>query len=181
MKKRIFIGSFVNIPDFRKKYTRIKKEFGGVIGGRWIPEENFHITFKFIGDISDNQINLIKQSLSAELDKDIQVSLQFKGLNAFPNIYNPRVFFINVYDSTGVLEQMNQSINRKLSYLGFPADNKPFKPHITLKRIKSVKKELFIERIKEFENALFGEQKSIQINIIESILRPEGALYKKVE
>jgi 2'-5' RNA ligase len=181
VKKRIFIGCFVKIPEFHKKYTEIKKEFGGITGGRWIPEKNFHITFKFLGDLTGEQINSVKRALSAELSREISTKIQFKGLGAFPGIHNPRVFFINVHDSTGILEELNYSINKKLSYIGFPADNKPFKPHITLKRIKTVKRDLFTAKIKRFENTFFGEQNDIQVNIIESILRPEGAVYKKVE
>ena len=47
--KRIFIGSFVNID--KKIYLSLKKDFGGLIVGRWSPLENLHITFKFIGNI----------------------------------------------------------------------------------------------------------------------------------
>ncbi len=181
MKKRIFIGSFINIPDFKKEYLSIKKEFGGLLGGRWIPERNFHITYRFIGDVDLNRLQKIKTVLKDQTDKNFTVNLQFRGLNAFPNLTNPRVFYIKVEDLSGNLEEINNAINKKLSLLGYPEERKPFIPHITLKRIKYVKKEIFLKKIKIYEDKLFGVQKEIKVNIVESILNPDGAVYKPVE
>ncbi len=181
MEKRVFIGSFVNIPGFEKEYLSIKKEFGGLLGGRWVPERNFHITYRFIGNVSLNEIQKIKSVLKDQLDKKISVNLQFRGLNAFPNLANPRVFFVKVEDISGNLEEINNAISKKLSLIGYTEERKPFIPHITLKRVKYVKKEIFLKKIKIYENKLFGFQKEIKINIVESILRPDGAVYKPVE
>ncbi|WP_293447256.1 RNA 2',3'-cyclic phosphodiesterase [Persephonella sp.] len=181
MKKRVFIGSFVKIPGFSKEYPKIKKEFGGILAGRWIPERNFHITYRFLGDISIYEINNIKAILKDKLEGSISVSIKFKGLGAFPNLANPRVFFIQVEDTSGNLQEISRFINQKLALLGYPEEKKLFKPHITLKRIKQVDNEQFLRKIKSYENKLFGVQKEIKINIVESILRPEGAIYKPVE
>ena len=181
MEKRVFIGSFVDIPDFKKEYLRIKKEFGGLLGGRWVPQKNFHITYRFIGKVKSDEIQKIKTVLIDQLNKDITVNLEFRGLNAFPTLSNPRVFFIKVEDLSGNLEEINDVISRKLSSLGYHEEKKPFIPDITLKRVKYVKKELFLKKVKSYEDKLFGVQKEIKVNIVESILKPDGAIYKPVE
>ena len=181
MEKRIFVGSFINIPDFKKEYLNIKRDFGGILGGKWVPERNFHITFKFIGNVHFDEINRIKAALKDQIGKSIIVNLEFRGLNAFPNLSNPRIFFINVKDRTGNLEEINKYVNTKLSLLGYPEEKKPFIPHITLKRIKYVKKGIFQRKIESYENRFFGIQKKIKVEIIESILKPDGAIYKPVE
>ncbi|WP_242462825.1 RNA 2',3'-cyclic phosphodiesterase [Persephonella atlantica] len=181
MKKRVFIGSFINIPSFKKHYTQIKKDFGGIISGRWIHERNFHITFRFIGEIETEKLCLIKQSLNPVLNKKISTEINFTGLGAFPDITRPRVFFINVVDKEGVLNEIYTSINSKLNNLGFKNELKPFKPHITLKRIKGYNSSKFAEKINRYRDISFGSQQEIEINIIESILTPKGAYYKKLE
>ncbi|RMD45339.1 MAG: RNA 2',3'-cyclic phosphodiesterase [Aquificota bacterium] len=178
--KRIFIGSFINSKSLSKKYPFIKKEFGGFLKGKWTPLENLHITYKFIGNSTDNQIILIKESLKTILNKEEPVHLIFKGFGVFPNFRNPKVFFLKVENEDGKLEEYNHYIQEKLSYLGYEKENKPFIPHITLKRPKYVDMEKFLPKLKKYEETIFGEQFSIEINVIQSILSPKRAKYIKI-
>jgi len=91
------------------------------------------------------------------------------------------VFFIKVEDLSGNLQEINNVITRNLSLLGYPEEKKPFIPHITLKRIKYVKKDIFLRKIKSYEDRFFGAQNEIKVDIVESILSPDGAVYKPVE
>ncbi|WP_457640266.1 RNA 2',3'-cyclic phosphodiesterase [Persephonella sp.] len=181
MKKRIFIGSFVKIPSFPAEYRHIKELFGSSIKGRWIPEQNFHITYRFIGDANTGQIEELKKAISPILKREIQVNIRFEGVGAFPDIYSPRVFFINVVDTEGKLQEINGYISGRLSYLGYPPEKKPFRPHVTLKRVKSFKRQEFLSAYKKYRDVDFGTQKTVEVNIIESILQPEGAVYKKLD
>ncbi|WP_457640843.1 RNA 2',3'-cyclic phosphodiesterase [Persephonella sp.] len=180
-RKRIFIGSFIKLEEEKKFYSQLKKEFGEVTSGRWIPAENLHITYKFIGEVSEKQFLEIYQILQKEINFQREVNLVFKGFGAFPNILNPRIFFMKVEDKNGDLSYFNSLIQDKLSLLGYKKEIKPFVPHITLKRLKDVKKDQFIEKVKKFENHIFGKQNVLEINIIESILTPDGAIYKKIQ
>ncbi|NPA17282.1 RNA 2',3'-cyclic phosphodiesterase [Persephonella sp.] len=181
MEKRIFIGSFVKIDGFDKKYTLIKKEFGGLIKGRWIPEENFHITYRFIGNVNPRQLEDIKTVLKPSLGIEYEANLIFRGVGAFPNLLKPRVFFLKVDDTRGVLDRLNGFVNEKLALLGYPPEKRPFKPHITLKRVKGYSAEKFQAKVREFSDYEFGKQAIIKLSIIESILSPGGAKYKIVE
>ncbi|WP_457621838.1 RNA 2',3'-cyclic phosphodiesterase [Persephonella sp.] len=178
-KKRIFVGSFITI-DNRELYTRIKKDFGGITAGRWVPEKNLHITYRFIGDVDLNELKNIYSALNKEINHTRSVNIQLKGVSAFPDIYNPRIFFIKVQDEDGYLEDINRSIQEKLSVLGYEKETRPFIPHITIKRLKGVKKGDFIKKVKEYEDVMFSTQKSLEVNIIESTLTPKGAIYKKI-
>ncbi|NPA12578.1 MAG: RNA 2',3'-cyclic phosphodiesterase [Aquificae bacterium] len=180
MKKRIFIGCFVKIPNFSRVYREIKRDFSSV-SGRWIPEENFHITFKFLGDVENHRIPTVAQALSSVINRDIQANIQFKGLGAFPNFHNPKVLFVNVLDNNGVLEEIFNKVNGKLSLLGFQTENRAFKPHITLKRIKGYNREQFIQGIRKYKDTTFGGQEVVKVSIIQSILKPDGAVYKQLD
>ncbi len=178
--KRIFIGSFITDKTLKSNYHIIKKTFGGSLKGKWTPFENLHITYKFIGNLEDEQIYLIKESLSSILDKEESIHLIFKGFGVFPNMRNPRVFFLKVENPDGRLEEFNNLIQDRLSLIGYEKDTKPFIPHITLKRPKYTNnKKLFLE-MKSLEEKIWGEQFKIQINVIQSILSPEGAKYIKI-
>jgi len=177
--KRIFIGSFVNID--KKIYLSLKKDFGGLIVGRWSPLENLHITFKFIGNIEEEKILKIRDCISPLLDKNIELSIRFKGLGVFPTLESPKILYIKVEDNDGVLKYLNSFIENSLNEIGFKKEIKPFIPHITVNRIKETKLKQFIEKLKKYQNISFGAEKNINVNIIESVTLPTGAVYKKLD
>jgi len=180
-KRRIFIGSFIHIDGIDKAYNKIKKEFKGAIFGRWIPEKNFHITYKFIGEVDENQLNSIYHQIRDELNSIKNVNINLNGLGAFPSIYNPKILFIKAEESNNCLTDIHKFVEDRLSYIGFQPTNKEFIPHITLMRIKRYKIENFLKSMHKFDGYNFGTIKKIEINIIESILKPDGAVYKKLE
>jgi len=178
--KRIFIGSFIKFENGKRDYSKIKKEFKGALSGRWVPEENFHITYKFIGNVDENRLKDIKNQLKSQLNKPIDVDIQLNGLGAFPSIYNPKVLFVNAEDN-GLLKDIFFNIDEELSYIGIEKEKRNFVPHITLMRIKKYKIEEFLKGFYKFKDYNFGKIKSIEINIVESILKPNGAVYKKLD
>ena len=180
-KKRLFIGIFVHSSVLKKQYIKIKKELSGVIPGRWVSPESFHITVKFLGEVEEEKILDIQNSLKSVIDKTQDISLHFKGLGVFPNLYNPKILYVKVEDKDGFLYSVNSFVETELEKLGFKKELKPFLPHITIKRIKhEVDQNKFLPKFKRFENVDFGTQKSVEVNIIESFLTPKGAIYKKL-
>ncbi|MEZ0324065.1 MAG: RNA 2',3'-cyclic phosphodiesterase [Hydrogenothermaceae bacterium] len=178
LNKRIFIGTFLTV-DIEKHLTQIKKDFGGVISGRWVKKENLHLTFKFIGDIPVERINDIKEILSDIINVDIDTEIYLNGLGIFPNINQPKILYLTVKPTEGLLD-IKKEIENRLYRLGFKKDMKTFTPHITINRIKDAKISQLTEKLQKYENKSFGSQRKIQINIIESVLKTDGAQYKPI-
>jgi 2'-5' RNA ligase len=177
--KRIFIGSFIDSKGLKKHYTEIKKDFSGVLTGSWVKPENFHITYKFLGNVEDNKIEDIKNNLSECINKEIETQIVVKGLGVFPNLDQPKVLYFKVEENP-VLAGINKYVENQMANLGFKREIKRFLPHITIVRIKEVKQQSFLEKIKKYEDKVFFKQKIITVDIIESMLNPKGAVYKKV-
>ncbi|MGC8965161.1 MAG: RNA 2',3'-cyclic phosphodiesterase, partial [Brevinematia bacterium] len=102
-----------------------------------------------------------------------------EGLGVFPNIDSPKVLFYKVLENK-TLKDIYNVIEDKLLTLGYKKEIKPFIPHVTILRIKEVKVQQFSEKIKKYENRVFLKQKTIVVDLIESILNPRGAIYKKL-
>ncbi|WP_028951007.1 RNA 2',3'-cyclic phosphodiesterase [Sulfurihydrogenibium subterraneum] len=180
MEKRVFIGSFIDWEKLKKSYTTIKKDLSGVVSGSWVKPENFHITYKFLGNTKLDKINEILEILNKYFDKELEANISLKGLGVFPNLDNPRVLFYKVVENQ-VLKEIFLDLEEKLYNIGYKKEIKPFVPHITILRIKELKQAQFIEKLKNYEEELFLEQKTITVNLIESILNPKGAVYKKLD
>lgn len=173
--KRIFVGTFIR-TDISKNLTYLKKDVGGLITGRWVKEENLHITFKFIGEIPVERVKAVRDSLEGLVDREIEANLTFKGLGVFPNIKEPKILYIKVQHSD-VLSNLRKEVEDRLYRIGFKKEIKPFIPHITINRIKEVKPAQLMEKLEKFEDYVFGYQNIISVNIIESILNHTGAEY----
>ncbi|MDM7274228.1 RNA 2',3'-cyclic phosphodiesterase [Sulfurihydrogenibium azorense] len=179
MEKRVFVGSFVDWEKLKKSYTDIKKDLSGVVSGSWVKPQNFHITYKFLGNTKVEKINEILHILNKDFNKELEVNITLKGLGVFPNLDNPKVLFFKVLENE-ILKEIFLNLEEKLYSIGYKKEIKPFIPHITILRIKEVKQAQFVEKLKKYEEKLFLKQETITVNLIESILNPTGAIYKKL-
>ncbi len=179
--KRLFIGTFIESKPLKSKYSKIKKEFGGILPGRWIKPENFHITFKFLGNVPEEEIPEIQDKLKEYLDKLQNAQFELRGLGVFPNAEHPKVLYIKVIDNDGILKKLQKFTEEKMEQLGFKKENRPFIPHITLKRIKSADVEKLKQKLEKYKEVSFGKQSIVELNLIESITNPKGAIYKKIK
>ncbi|WP_297886954.1 RNA 2',3'-cyclic phosphodiesterase [Sulfurihydrogenibium sp.] len=179
MEKRVFIGSFVDFEKLKKSYTSIKKDLSGVVSGSWVKPENFHITYKFLGNTSLEKINCILDTINKEFNHEILANITVEGLGVFPNLENPKVLFYKVLENQ-MLKEIYNLVEDRLISLGYKKETKPFVPHITVLRIKQVKNPQFTEKLKKYEKTVFLNQKTITVDLIESILNPKGAIYRKL-
>ena len=103
-----------------------------------------------------------------------------KGIGAFPKPKFPRVIWIGTDDNGGnMLIQLSKKVEKVLEPLGFFSD-KPFKPHITVFRIKKkvgdITKELNNQKMIDF-----GIQKVTSIKLKKSELTSKGPIYSDLE
>ncbi len=104
---------------------------GGVRGARWIEPEAYHITLRFIGDISDGLAHDVAHALEAVKGETFAVRL--KGVGAFGG-RKPRVIYAGVTDCPELM-RLQAAHERLLQRLGLSAEGRKFSPHVTLARL----------------------------------------------
>ena len=141
-----------------------------------VKPENLHITIRFLGDLSDTQINKIKETLGTIKIKPFKVKLNNFGV--FPSINFIRVVWVNVLPKEQLIE-LEKEIDKVLGDVGFKR-TKDFETHITLARVKYIKdKKDFIEGlnkivIKPIEFKIDG------FSLKKSTLTREGPVYEDI-
>jgi len=124
---RLFTG--IEIPsDVAFELSTMR---GGVRGARWIEPEAYHITLRFIGDISDGLAHDIAHAL--ETVKAPSFSFHLKGIGAFGG-KKPRVIFAGAGDSPELM-RLQSAHERLLQRLGLAAEGRKYSPHVTLARL----------------------------------------------
>lgn len=103
--------------------------------GRLVPPKNWHFTLRFLG----NTEAPMRERLVGELRKaglGAPFSILFSGLGAFPRVKRARIVWLGVDEGAGRLVSLAEKVESTVRRAGFPAEERPFKPHLTLSRIE---------------------------------------------
>lgn len=148
----------------------------------WVKKENLHITLKFLGEIDDKEVEVVRDVLNEVVKNFSKFSFFVKDIGVFPNIRNARVVWLGIKDSENNLSLLSKVINEELAQKGFPKENKDFLSHITIGRIKNLANPSEIEKyIHSHLGLSFGENTTEFITFFQSILKPEGPTYVPIE
>lgn len=181
--KRIFLGSFIPDETLYRFFEKIKPELDKEAVIKWTrTPENLHLTWHFFGNMPVDKIKILQKVLSGELEKTFEIPVTITGLNYFKRKNKPAVLYAAVKDESGELYRLFETIQQKLyEHKLIPQKSTRFTPHITLGRIKKTGEnfERVIQNLnRDFQPVPF---KIFIPQIIESILSPQGALYKPLQ
>lgn len=96
-----------------------------------------HLTLVFLGDTLTGRIGEVKRAVAAAADGVPPFDLAFGGLGFFGPPRHPRVIWAGVGDPAGVLARLHEKLLANITELGFTIEKRPFRPHLTLGRIRS--------------------------------------------
>lgn len=125
---RLFTG--IEVPE--DIVWRLSMIRSGLQGAHWIDPENYHITLRFAGDITDS----VADSFAGALD-DIRFDsfeLEVQGLGSFGG-NKPRSIWAS-FKPSPQLELLQRAHERAARIAGLPPETRNFVPHITLARLK---------------------------------------------
>ncbi|MDQ3194673.1 MAG: RNA 2',3'-cyclic phosphodiesterase, partial [Bacteroidota bacterium] len=157
----------------RSGISEINAEFLKFI--KWESEDKFHMTLFFIGDINANQCHVIDSCL-LDVKKELsikEINFSAAGISAFPKLRFPGVIIIELKDEDKRAFDLSEKINHCMKESGFFQD-KSFRPHLTLGRVKRDKK-LNLTELKDISIELNFSVESFYF--MESKLKSSGSEY----
>lgn len=184
-KIRTFLAA--EVPDNLKKgladlITRLKTgiQFTGA-HPKWVDPTNIHLTLKFFGDTTDVQRKAIVESVRTTAKKHPKHTVRIEGVGIFPNPKQPRVIWAGVKKALPIAA-LQADIDEAMEDLGWTPEDREFRPHITLARIKSLRRtHALIDVVRGHSQFKVGEWPIGEIVLIQSTLRPEGPIYTPLE
>ncbi len=147
---------------------------------RWVKREGFHITLHFFGEIPATVVERIEHILTPVAASLSPLTLQVRGLGAFPNPKRPRVLWVGVNEVKGSppLKRLHTAVEQTLADEGFPVENRPFSAHITIARLKKPQP-IPWERL--HNPTLCPPFQVNEMVLYQSILTPHGARYRPLK
>jgi 2'-5' RNA ligase len=107
------------------------------IRARFVPADNLHVTLRFIGDVEEEKAEAIGEALrGSDLPSTDRFEIRFSGLGAFPNEKKSRVLWVGLMGGARGLKTLAEQVDRCLQGVGIAPEERPFRPHLTLARIK---------------------------------------------
>jgi len=173
---RAFIAVEIQDDTILDAIAKIQSEFK--IKATAVNKKNMHFTLLFLGEVSEETVSSIKEALGTISFKRFDV--EFTHVGAFPNSRSPRVIWIGVDDqSSRQLVDLASQVEKKLAPLGFRPD-KPFKPHLTIFRVKNRIDDISgtIERFKKVD---LGKYTMTELKLKQSVLTPSGPVYSDLQ
>ena len=173
---RLFVG--VLLPDeVKNEIFEIQKKIGNKNAKiNWVYKKNLHLTLKWLGEVEENKLNIIGNCLENVKFKIIKAKIG--KLSNFEHLGKIRVLWIGFEPKDEIID-LQKKIDASLLEI-FRGDQR-FNPHLTLGRVKLIKK------LKEFKE----DYKNTEINkleftisefcLISSRLTKDGPIYKTMK
>ena len=103
---------------------------------RWVPPENIHLTLQFLGAVPEERVAGVEAALRDAAAGARPFSLSLHGAGGFPNARRPRIIWAGLEGDVAPLAELVRDLGARLAKLGFPPEDRPFAPHLTLGRAR---------------------------------------------
>ena len=103
---------------------------------KWVARQNIHLTSRFLGETHENQIPKIIEKLDYIAAKYRPFESVIDTIGAFPNPRRPRIIWVGTTRNVDFLTKIATHVELAMQSIGFEAETKRFKAHLTLGRVK---------------------------------------------
>lgn len=157
----------------------VLRKSGADVG--WTRSEGIHLTLKFLGPVDADIIPGLAAALQEAVKDEPAFALGAAGIGCFPTARSPRVVWLGLAGETDALARLAGKVEAACGKLGFKPEGRPFKPHLTLGRVRSPRgRESLMRAMAPFEKVELGEIRAASISVMKSELKPSGAVYTEM-
>jgi 2'-5' RNA ligase len=143
---------------------------------RWTDADQYHVTLRFIGDVSDEQADAYEDALQS-VDGPVPQLVPY-GLDALPSRTKPRVLMLGLKRSDALL-QLYDAVSEALEATGLAAAQRTYRPHVTLARAGDANREAVHQFLYETDLPSLSPVTADRFHLYESDIDDEGATHQR--
>ena len=144
---------------------------------KWIDPQQIHLTLVFLGWTDPSLRSRIEEVVQEVSEGSPPFSLNVTGLGVFPRLRSPKVVWVGIPEESALMK-LQQELAHQIGLLGITMEARPYRPHLTLGRIKEgAVSDPFIHWISQEKEIQIGRCHVSQVALMESQLRPGGSEY----
>ncbi len=176
---RLFVA--IDLPlEWKEILAKPEASIGWVGRGiKWVEPRGMHLTLKFLGEVEESLLPELEHPLAGACDGIASFTMQIHGTGVFPNPKRPRIYWAGL-EAPPALLVLQKNVDREMQRLGFERDDHPFRPHLTIARIKDpIGKERMTDAFLNYR--LESEPTTVrEILLMRSHLSAAGARYEAI-
>jgi 2'-5' RNA ligase len=158
--------------------SELIQRFGKLCGGvKWVKTDNLHLTLRFFGNLSDEQIEAARRCMKELSQLEASFSVRMGTVGCFPSASRARVIWVGVDDGREELVRMAGKLDERFAEAGLGRADKPFSPHLTIGRVRAPRRNPQLEEA--ISSLTFGGPEFIidELTLTGSELTPKGPIY----
>ncbi len=166
--------------EILERIAAIQRELKKTVQGSiaWVRPEGIHLTLKFFGNIAPEQAEAVAAEVRGSVTGTASLSLRSRSLGVFPDLRRPRVIWLGLDGDVAPLGALQKKIETGLETCGFAREERPFRAHLTLARIKDGRGLVGLEQaLKNPRLQEAGDFVVDKLTLFRSELTPKGAIY----
>jgi len=183
---RSFIA--IELPDELKQLlSRLQTQLkaGQNPSVKWVDPSGIHLTLKFLGTTGSHQIGDITKVIRESTEGFSPFHLEVSELGVFPNLKQVRVVWVGLSGEVDRLGQLQRRLESGLTSVGFTAESRAFKPHLTLARVRDwaspAEQSSLGQLIAATGLTISYAFRADTISLMKSTLTREGAIYHQID
>ncbi|MFC2103717.1 RNA 2',3'-cyclic phosphodiesterase [Bacteroidota bacterium] len=175
---RLFIAAKIPLEVIEYLINSCKKIAPNPNDYRWESPPKIHLTLKFIGEIDEHLLSEIGSELDF-VSNYIAFEFSLTKFGFFFRDNAPKILWAGL-ETHESIHNLVEELNQRLSKFSIPVENRKFKPHLTMLRIKNDPGADFIDKFRQYS---FDEYKFIsrEIILVKSRLLTTGAQYTEIK
>lgn len=144
----------------------------------WVTANRLHLTLKFLGEQPPERVDELQDALAAVAGRHRELMVTLGGVGAFPNFRRARVVWMGIMQEAR-LELLHHDIELACERLGFELEGRPFRPHLTLARVKHALPEERLRALSRVARQTDYRTDFIvrSIDLMDSVTGPSGPTY----
>lgn len=182
------IRSFIAIPlspEVQRSAKRLMRDLRQEKDGiKWVPEDNLHLTLKFLGEVIDREVPAVCRAIREVCQHFDPFALEFAGAGGFPTSDRPRVIWAGIVAGSEPLVSLVTALETELAKIGFKPEPRDYRPNLTLGRVKSSSRSAdaeVVDRVQRYADRKLGSMAADQVKLVASFLDREGPTYNVMD
>ena len=137
---RAFVAVLLDEPTRRAVAAQIDRLRPHSKAVAWVPPHNLHLTLRFLGDQTDEQLADVVPALEEAASGVPTFTLGLKGLGAFPGLDHPRTFWVGISEGVPEVQRLQVRVAESLERRGVPIEVRVWQAHVTIGRVTDDKR-----------------------------------------
>ena len=180
---RLFVAMDITEEARRTIAACVERHGSGLAEARWVRPENLHITLKFIGEYEEEKLGRLSNEIreTAALCRAFRAALG--GCGGFPSRKKARVIWVGMEAGQAEAAAIAAKLDSRLERVGVKREDRPFKGHLTLARLrKPVDCSPLLDKMEvELQHLAEMPFEVRKMTLYRSILGPGGPRYLPLE